>query len=348
MPNTNQRPKRATIIDVAKLAGVSPSTASRVFDEKWKDKIRPQTKEAVIKAAAELGYLGANVLGRSMRGQRSNMIALVMGGSVGYFYAEMVMKFVRALRATGRQVLIFEGDADKDLAELVAQVHCYQVDAAIITSGATPDVVVDSFGKADVPLLLFNRRAHNKGCSAVWCDGTEGAALAADYLYEKGHRTFAVISGDRNASKELGRTHGFGNRIQALGGQMLAVIDADYRYEAGFAATCELLEQHRPDAIFCCEDTIAMGAIDAARQKFGLRIPEDISIMGFDNTTLARFAAYNLTTVGFPIADMLESTTEVLEQIIADPTAEIHKSFPMQIVERGSVRSLNGQALENQ
>lgn len=337
MPNS-KRAKRATIIDVARLAGVSPSTASRVFDQKWKDKIRPQTREAVEAAAATLGYLGANALGRSMRGQRTNMIALVMGGSVGYFYAEMLMKFVRMLRARGSQVLIFEGDAQHDLEQTVANVHCYQVDACIITSGATSDFVIDSFGKTDIPLVLFNRKAHAGGCSAVYCEGSEGAALAADYLYEAGHRTFAVVSGDRNASKESGRLQGFCDRITALGGQVLTTVDADYRYESGVEAGCEIFAHHRPDAVFCCEDTIAMGVMDAARQKFGLRVPQEVSVMGFDNATVSRFGAYDLTTVGYPIPDMLQATARMLDRLIDDPNQWLDCRFDMQVVERGSVQ----------
>lgn len=330
--------KRISIVDVARKAGVSQATASRVFDPKWEGKIRSGTRAAVEEAAKALGYYGTNALVRGLQGSPSGIVALVVGSTTGYFYLEVIMKFVRELRATGRQVLIFEADPAQDLATIVAQVHCYRVDAIVITAAATSSAIIDRFCRTEIPVVAFNRPVESGICSAVYCDGVAASAAAADFLLEHGHKRFAVISGDANVSKELGRVKGFCDRARQRGGEILEVIDGDYLYESGYEAAKALLARHRPDAIFCVEDTIAMGAIDAARECFGLRIPEDLSVMGFDNTTVSRFHPYALTTVEHPVAEMIQSVIEIMEQMIASPEIRVKRVYEMKVVVRESVR----------
>lgn len=334
--------KRISIVDVARRAGVSQATASRVFDPKWNGKIRPETRAAVEAAAKALGYYGANALVRGLQGSSSGIVALVVGATTGYFYLEVIMKFVRQLRAAGRQVLIFEADPAQDIATIVAQVHCYQVDAIIITAAATSSAIIDQFCQTDIPVVAFNREVKSEICSAVFCDGAAASAMAADFLLDQGHQRFAVISGDANVSKEMGRVEGFCSRVRQRGGEILEIVDGDYLYESGYAIAGELLARRRPDAIFCAEDTIAMGAIDAARECCGLRVPEDLSVMGFDNTTVSRFHPYLLTTVEHPVAEMIQSTIEVMGRMIEDPKVRIKQRFDMQLVVRKSVRLKTG------
>ena len=330
--------KRVSIVDVARKAGVSQATASRVFDPKWQGKVRPETRATVEAAAQDLGYVGANAFARTLQGERSGIIALVVGATTGYFYLEVIMKFVRRLHEAGRQVLIFEADPSGDLDAIVTQIHCYQVDGIIITAAATSSKIMEPFCQTDIPIVVFNRPVETDLYSAVYCDGASAAAKAADFLMDRGSRRFAVISGDANVSKELGRLEGFCSQVRCRGGEILEIVNGDYLYESGYEIAAELLERHRPDAIFCMEDSIAMGAIDAARERYGLRVPEDLSVMGFDNTTVSRFRAYALTTVAHPISKMIDATVEILERIIADPSVRVRQVFDMEIVVRNSVR----------
>lgn len=330
--------RRPTIVDVAALAGVSNSTASRVFDSKWDGRIREDTRHAVLEAAARLGYHGTSALVRGLQNGQTNIIALVVGSTTGYFYLEVLMKFVRALRATGRQVLIFEADPVRGLRDIVTQVHQYQVDAIIITAAATTSAILESFCDTAVPVIAFNREAPGSNISAVYCDGRSAARMAADFMLDQGLRSFAVISGDANVSKELGRVEGFCARVHERGGEVLNVFPGDYTYESGYALAKQLLARTRPDALFCAEDTIAMGAIDAARECFGLSVPEELSVMGFDNTSVGRFHAYALTTVAHPIEQLIEAAIETMERLLVAPEAPIQRVFDMQLVVRGSVR----------
>ena len=329
--------KRASVVDVAKKAGVSQATVSRVFDPKWDGRIRPETRKLVEEAAAALGYRGVNALARSLQGEHSGIVALVVGPSTGYFYLEVIMKFVRRLREAGQQVLIFEVNPTKDLSAILSQVQCYQVDGIVITSAATSQII-DSFSATDIPTVVFNRTVTTDTCSAVYCDGSAAGAAAADFLMEHGHRRFCVITGNQNPSKERHRLEGFCRRVEQLGGEILEIVDGDYRYESGYEAAAALLEHQRPDALFCLEDTIAMGAMDAARELYGLRVPEDLSVMGFDNTTVGRFHPYSLTTVAHPVAEMVDATVELLQNMIQDPTLRSSRTFATKIMVRRSVR----------
>ncbi len=333
-----QKRKRVSIVDVAHRAGVSQATASRVFDPKWEGKIRLETRAAVEKAAKELGYHGTSALVRGLRGTRTGIIALVMGLTTGYLYQEVIMRFVRALRGKGWQVLIFEAEPARNVDAMISQVCSYQVDAIIITAPATTTTVIDSFCDTDIPVVVFNRMVTGSHCSAVYCDGRTAAATAADFLLAHGHRRIGVITGNANVSKEEGRIEGFCQRIESQGGEIAAVIQGDYFYDSGYTCAESLLRSHHLDAIFCAEDSIAMGAMDAARACFGLRIPEDLSIMGFDNISIGAFRSYELTTMCYPLDKMIASTIEIVEAMIADPSRRIERIYDMDLVQRKSVR----------
>ena len=338
MEGKRRKKKRVSIVDVARLAGVSQATAARVFDPKWEGKVRPETQAEVEKAAKELGYYGVNALVRGLLGSRTGIVALVMGVTTGYLYLEVIMMFVRALRAKGWQVLIFETEPTQDVDTVISQVCSYQVDAIVITAPATASSVINSFCETEIPVVAFNRAVQGSHCSAVYCDGRLSATVAADFLLDHGHRQIAVISGEANVAKEEGRIEGFCQRVKERGGIITALVTGDYYYSEGYACAQEILKSGRPDAIFCAEDSIAMGAMDAARECFGLRVPEDISVMGFDDISVSSFHAYSLTTMRHPLDKMIQSTIEIVEAMITDPERRIERIYDMELVVRGSVR----------
>lgn len=340
MREKNKGDKRVSIVEVAKLAGVSQATAARVFDKKWDGKVRESTREQVMQAASALGYRGPNALARSIQGGPSGIVALVVGSTTGYFYAEVIMKFVRKLQATHKQVLIFEADPQQGLAKVITQICCYQVDAIIVTAAATTSAIIEQFCDTNIPVVAFNRQATPGICSAVYCDGSKAAAQAAEFMLDQGLRNFLVISGETNLSKELGRVKGFCSRVLQRGGRIVDVVDGDYLYESGYDLFSQRDSICDIDGVFCVEDTIAMGVIDAAKERFHLRVPDDLSVMGFDNTSVGRFHAYSLTTMAYPINEMIDATIEVVESMIQDATIRIQREFDMRLVQRGSVRLL--------
>ena len=338
MRRAKEKSKHVTLTDVAAIAGVSVTTASRVFDPKWDDRIKPSTKKLVRDAAEKLGYHGANALARALQGSRTNIVALVTGRFPGFHYSEVNNQFIHALQATGKQVLVFEADPTKDLSLICTQVHQYCVDAIIITASATTSQIVDSFLDTNIPVLVYGRSAKDSNISVVCCDEYASSQKAASFLTQGGHKTFGIITGNQNDSTATDRIEGFRDQVKQENLEILYEIDGDYTYESGYACMQELLKTCKPDAVFCAEDSMAMGAIDAARNEFHLRIPEDISIMGFDNIAVGQFQSYNLTTMGFPISQMVASSVDVIEKLITNPQMQIERVFSMELVVRGSAR----------
>lgn len=323
------------------MAGVSVPTASRVFDSRWNGHIHEQKRQAVLNAAKELGYLGTNALFRSIHNRQTNIIALVVGSELGYFYQSVVMKFVHALREKGKQVLIFEVDAKQSTAQIISDVYSYQVDAVILTSAATEQDVVGGFEHTGKPLIIFDRLINSSEASCVYCDARAAAGKAADFLMEQGHSTFCVISGNANASKEFGRIEGFCERIKQRGGEILEVAVGDYTIESGYRLAGTLLKRHRPDALFCAEDIIAMGAMDAARQQLHWNVPEDLSVMGYDGSPVSGFYSYNLTTVQYPVDEMIECAVCFMELLLKDNSCQSIRVFEPEIF-IGSTVKLKG------
>ncbi len=339
MAGSRKKSDRANINDVAKLSGVSIATAARVFNKKWEGKIRPETRQKVLDAAKELNYFGADAFGSILSSGKSNIIALVVGANTGYFYLEVIMKFVRELGSSGRQVMIFEANPAEGVETIIEQVQKYRVDAMIITASATKSNIVDDLSKCTMPIIAFNRKVENHEVSAVYCDERAITEQIAEFLIKNNHKNLAVISGNANVSQEHSRIEGFCLKAKQLNANIIDIKHGDYTYESGFTLAGEILEKNIPDAFFCVEDTIAMGAIDAVR-KIGLKVPDDVSVIGFDNISVIRVGSYNLTSVKHPVDKMIAKCIEILNILDEKPNFHHEYIFDMQIVERNSVKLL--------
>ncbi len=337
MKKASKTKSRATITDVAKLAGVSIATAARVFDKKWDGKVSDTTRQKVLEAAAVLKYYGADAFGSTLSSGHSNIVALVVGSKTGYYYLEVLMKFVRMLGESGRQVMIFEADPGEGMDQILHQVRKFRVDAMIITAAATTSSIIEDLTHIDMPIVVFNRRSKDGNISAVYSDGNAASKKVANYLIKNGHQNLAIISGNANLSKETERIDGFIRHAEDLGAKICAIKTGDYLYESGYQLALEILAEAKPDAIYCAEDTIAMGAIDACKSK-GYQVPADISIFGFDNISIGRVAGYELTSIAHPTNAMIEKTIELLDMLIKNPDLKREYIFDMEIIERGSVR----------
>ncbi len=336
MKKASTNKSRATITDVAKLAGVSVATAARVFDKKWDGKVSDSMRQKVLTAAASLKYYGADAFGSTLSSGHSNIVALVVGAKTGYYYLEVLMTFVRKLGESGRQVMIFEANPSEGMEQILRQVRKFRVDAMIVTAAATTSSIIEDLSHIEMPIIMFNRRSKDGNISAVYSDGNAASKKVATYLIKSGHQNLAIITGNANLSKETERIDGFIQQAEVLGGKIMAIKTGDYLYESGYQLALEILSECRPDAIYCAEDTIAMGAIDACRSK-NYRVPADISVFGFDNISIGRVAGYELTSIDHPTNAMIEKTIELVDLLIKNPDLKREYIFDMEIVERGSV-----------
>ena len=328
--------KITTSMDVAQRAGVSQSTVSRVFSSE--DRVSGETRARVLAAAQELGYQ-PNVLARSLATQQSNIIGIVTHIS-NPFYPYIIEKLTRRLQEMGRQTLLFSVEPDQEVDDILPLVLQYRVDALIITSASLSSEMASQCERQGIPVVLFNRYVLGARVSAVCCDNIEGGRLVANLLLDAGHKRLAHIAGRAPTSTNRDREKGFSDRLRERGYTGWLREESDHVYQTGREAARRLLQRpDHPDAIFCVSDIVAFGAIDAARYDCGLRVPEDVSIIGFDDLPTAAWPAYSVTTIREPVNRMVDLTLKHLAERINDPSAEpVLELLPGQLVRRASAR----------
>ncbi len=322
--------------DVAKLARVSQSAVSRSFTPGGS--VAAGTREKVLKAAAQLGYR-PNALARAMISGRSKLVALLVAYLDNQFYPIAIEQLSRNLQAEGYQVLLFmtePGNQD----EVVQRILQYQVEGIVMASATLSSVLAKECADTGIPVVMFNRYVTTSHASSVICDNIEGGRMLADFLVRGGHERIAFIAGAEDSSTSRDREAGFFKGLAQHGVSVFAKAVGGYTFEGAANAARELLSQKvKPDAIFVANDHMAFSVIDVARAEFKLRIPKDLSIVGYDNVPEASWKAYDLTTIVQSSERMAKATVDIL-------MAQIGKSvlkrkvvvLPAELVVRGSAR----------
>ncbi|WP_425038172.1 LacI family DNA-binding transcriptional regulator [Primorskyibacter sp. S187A] len=335
--------EKVTSLQVAKRAGVSQSAVSRVFTPGAS--ASPATAEKVRNAARELGYR-PNVLARAMVSGRSQIIGLVVAYLDNYFYPEALEKLSNALQARGYHVLVFMARQTAEcIDEVVEEILDYQVDGIIAASVALSSQLSDRCHEAGVPVVLFNRTDGAEGVSSVASDNFEGGRLAGEFLIAGGHQRIAYIAGWEKASTQVGREAGLRAALGAHGLALHGRGVGNFRMEEAKAATRALFEGPGPgpDAIFVANDHMAFAALDVVRGELGLRVPEDVSVIGFDDVPPAAWAAYDLTTLRQRANRMVEQTVDIMLEQIDTPGAQPRNvALDTPLVIRGSARIPKG------
>jgi DNA-binding LacI/PurR family transcriptional regulator len=240
----------------------------------------------------------------------------------------------------GRQTLLFSVEPDQEVDDILPLVLQYRVDALIITSASLSSEMASQCERQGIPVVLFNRYVLGARVSAVCCDNIEGGRLVANLLLDAGHKRLAHIAGRAPTSTNRDREKGFSDRLRERGYTGWLRDESEHVYQTGREAARRLLQRpDHPDAIFCVSDIVAFGAIDAARYDCGLRVPEDVSIIGFDDLPTAAWPAYSVTTIREPVNRMVDLTLKHLVERINDPSAEpVLELLPGQLVRRASAR----------
>lgn len=322
--------------DVARLAGVSRSAVSRTFTDGAS--VSVATREKVLAAARTLGYR-PNAIARSLITRESKMIGLVMADITNPFYAHVLETLSEKLQQRGMSLLVFSARSASQLDELVPRLLAYQVDSVIITSATLSSSLAKQCAVAGRRVLMLNRYTDHGQIDAVACDNVAAGRAIADLLLDAGHRHFGFVAGVQDTSSSRDRETGFGSRLQERAATVPLRAVGNYSYAGGTeAARALLLRDRRPDAIFCANDMMALAAIDVARSVLGLRIPEDLSIVGFDNAPVAALSAYDLTTFDQDIETMTEEAVAVILGDLHGPQRPVRRLVPGRIVLRGSVR----------
>jgi DNA-binding LacI/PurR family transcriptional regulator len=341
------RRPRVTSFDVAALAGVSQSSVSRAFSHR--SNIADETQKKIFEAARKLNYV-PNSIASSLTTKRSYIIALIVGDLENPFYVRMLHAFSERLQKQGRQILAFTAGPDADTDAVMMRVLRYQVDGIIVTSAKLSMRMTGLSHERGIPVIFFNRYVPGSDASCVRCDNVAGGRVIAESFLAAGARTFSMITGEHRATTSQDRARGFTERLQEAGIHPRDIESAEgHSTYAGGATAAEHLLRHRrgplPDALFCINDIMALGAIDVIKHSFGLSVPEDLMVGGFDNIPEGARLPYQLTTVEQPLDAMIGETLKLLH--LDDPSPHIElgvdRAIPGELIWRKTIPG-NGRA----
>ncbi len=314
--------RRVTSYDVARKAGVSQSAVSRCFTKGAS--VAPAVRERIVKIADELGYR-PNALAQGLGSKRTNLVALLVSSITNLYYSEALAEISRELLARDMRVLLFSLEEEGGVSEVIDQIWRHSVDG-IISQAKLADDQIQMFADRGIPLVLYNRSSQQGRAPTVACDAAAGETEMVARLLAAGHRAFGMIGGtDQTYSGEEGSRAAI-RALELAGISNVPLVRGDWSHASGVHALRELMPMRdRYDAIICANDLMAVGAIDAARDVFRLRIPDDLSIVGFDGAAPATWSSYRVTTIRQPVRIMAEAAVEMLVERIQNPLLPVER-----------------------
>ncbi len=333
--------KRVSSKDVAREAGVSQSTVSRVFNDSGIP-VSEDKKALVLETAARLGYR-PSLIARSLNQQRTSMIGLLIRNFSNQFYIDAMKMFTEKFQEHGYTIMLFNIKDDENVEQDLIRAMEYQVDGLVITSASLDSDIVGQFHTYETPVILFNRLNEGQSVNAVCCDNVAGGEAVAEYLVSRGHKKLVYVAGEEDSSTNRDRKKGFFSYAKSAGLDDIIVVHGDFSYKSGLAAAGELIASGREfDGVFCPSDTMALGFMDYIHHKTDLSIPGDFSLVGFDGLPVPDEDIYPLTTYEQPLGRMVQRTVdfmiEKIENFSPDPVSYL---FNGRILERGSVKDRN-------
>jgi len=326
------------IYEVAKRAGVSASTVSRVLSQP--SVVSAKTRSRVLRAVDVLGYT-PNSTAKNLRTARTGKLLVTVPDISNPFFSLILQGIEEAAQREEYAVLVGDTQHDERREQRYAQMlNSKEADGLIFLGHRLPEAARTRMRAASprcAPVVNgceFNPRL---GVPSVHIDNARAAADAMALLYDLGHRRVGIISGPLVSPLSRDRLRGAGQVAKNRGGDDLIVVGGNFTVESGAdAAACLLSSETRPTAIFCFNDEMAMGVLDYARRA-GVAVPRDLSVIGFDDIRFARYTEPALTTVAQPMRDIGEGTVKMLLTILADdvvPPASV--TLPHRLIVRAT------------
>jgi len=335
---------RATITDVASEAGVHPSTVSRVLNGHAGSTIRPATRERVLAAADVLGYR-PSALARSLRLQRTLTLGMLVPDITNPFFSSIIKGAEDAARERGYNLILCNSeDQPEREAAYLRLLRERQVDGVLIASSQMADETIEGLRADSFPFVLVNRAAQDGEDLAVVVDNHAAAVEVVAHLAALGHRRVGHIAGPQNTTTGRDRREGYeaGVRAHSLAHEPALVVEADaFSEDAGDRALGIMLAgPARPTAVFAANDLIAVGMLQRLR-RIGVRVPDDLSIVGFNDIPLAGLLEPALTTVRVPqLAMGVAGAHLLIDRLEGRPIGEIRLTLPTELVIRASSAAL--------
>ncbi len=322
------RKPKVTINDIARVCGVSKVTVSYVMNSReGYVKISDRTKERVRAAAKELGY-HPNALARGLANQRTDMLALVMqyanaftGGSA--FVTELMHTAMNSASKFGFDLMLQTKCRDT-LSEQIAAIVDGRADGALLLRDAR-DPIANELLKRGFPAVYIFSHSEDPSISSIDCDNVSGGRMATEYLIGLGHKAIGHIGGNDSAAPAHDR---YAGHVQAMRDASLPV-NPDWKFTATHAASdfsmfeAAMRQPVRPTALFCWSDDVAAVAMNILQTRIGLRVPEDVSIIGFDSTPFCEHTTPRLTSIRQPFEQISDAAFETLCEQIANKNATV-------------------------
>ncbi|MBN2189846.1 MAG: LacI family DNA-binding transcriptional regulator [Candidatus Aureabacteria bacterium] len=332
-----------TIRDVAKQAGVSVATVSRAINSSTRNQVREETRRKIFEIIKKCNY-SPDQIARSLSTRRTKVLGLCMPFRASAFSSDyftgVIIGAIESARKLGYElkiVLLSETTKGLDVSDVS---KASAIDGALLVGTRIHDELVAVFEKSDIPWILVNNYSEGEEkANFVDCDNEKGAYNAASYLLGMGHRKIAFIKGPEDSRNANDRFAGYAKALKKNGikPDKSLIKTGNFTEKEGYLAVRALLSDHSDiTAIFCADDEMAVGALQAVKDK-GLNCPKDISIIGFDDIRLSRYVDPPLTTVRQPIYEIGKLAAQMLIYIVEGKLqAPVSKILQTELIERSS------------
>lgn len=327
----------ATISEVAARAGVSAATVSRVLN--GNPQVSEATRSRVMRAADELGYR-PNVMARSLARRRGIGVGMVVGDISAPHYGSLIRAAERELRGAGQMLVVASGymrrEGERDAIRFLRDQRC---SALIIHAGGLDESELTELARGDMPVVVVNRHIPRIEAACLWVDHRAAGRMAARELLAHGHRRIAAITGPLRIADATDRHEGFVEELARHDVELApgAVYNGDYCIETGDEAVRTLLGRAPGfTALFAGNDSMAIGAMQALARR-GYAVPDDVSVIGYDNNDQAALVTPGLTTIDIPVAAIGRNAARMVLATLGQPVATFSHEFTPSLVRRASV-----------
>jgi len=321
--------------EVARLAGVSQSSVSRVFGAGAGAGVSPAVRDKVLAAAAALNY-HPNALPGILQTGKSGIVAIIIGGFYNPFFTRFLELLSAALRARKLQVMLVQADSDSALDEVVGDLARYRIDAVFSALAIRSEQVAEQLNAYKIPIVTLNSRIAGEFIGAVSSDNFGAGASAARFLQERGCTQVAYLAG-RESVPQNERQKGFFEEALRIGLSTPLCSVAGFSYEEGYQGALAMRNAEViPRRDFLRNDLVAFGAIDAIRHEWKLRVPEDVQIIGYDNIPMTAWRSHNVTTFDQNMTELVAGALALVDELPHRHTATVQP----RIVERGTTLGL--------